>query len=1417
MKNQEYPRRGPRVLLIFGVAVSLAVGMLTPVSAASAVDVASVSAGEVTSAHPRLLADDARFAALRSQVKSDAFSVKTYTAILASADALLTKPTLTYSSSDGVRILDTSREMVERAYNLGLAWQVTKDAKYAERLWKDLDAVTRFTDWNPNHFLDTAEMTHGVALAYDWLFSYWTADRRARLSGAIINLGLKPAEPVYDAPEGSNGPYTHGGNWAQNANNWNIVVNSGLAIGAIAVAQDDPALSSKILGAAITSIQRGIGAYANGGGYAEGLSYWDYATRYLVVLLQSLRSATGGDAGLSSLPGLDATGYFPIYLTSPSGERYNFGDSEKGVSRGPVLAGLGDLYGNASFTYAGIDEGRGGSSVQRLLWYQPGRPSTSPAASDLPLDRNFPNAAVASFRSSWTDPNATFVAFRTGSMPAASHQNLDAGSFNLDALGQNWATELGKDDYGLAGYFDEGAYGQRWDYYRMAAEGQNTLVINPYTSRPTSLADTPAARVESNLMSALSVADLSAQYPNDVTSWKRGIKLFDGRRQVIVQDEIRSSRPVEALWSMHTSASIQIAGDGRSATLTKNGKQVLARIVSQSASATFVDTAAAPLPSSPHPAKQNANDDVRKLAIAVSTKGNTTLAVQFTPLTSGLAAPSAAGIVALDNWRLDAQGTSRAEGLRVGGADISGFAATTFAYTVPWDPGAGVPAVAAYKTGATVTSTLPTSIPGVATTTITEPGKTPSTYRVLLERGPMKIKSAVATRTTEGSPGLTFDGDPTTYWTTWQDNSITYTLDQPRSIKSLQIDWRANRSRHTKFEVQTSWNGSTWVTRYDGAYDGSTGSQLIVPTSSALSKWVRIVGHGDQATDPKTSLSEIKLYSYAVTVPTATPSGSRLASVRISGVPSTMTKSQSAAIAFTATRADGRTIDPSSLSSVRYVSGNSAVAQVSASGVVTALAGGETSLGVMVTAGGVTETAYVPVKIDDPQRVRLYADADTWVRGGATSTSNYGADVQLAVKPANSGSTDESYTRLAYMGFDISALKGKEVASAILTTTAAVTEPSGERARIDAHAIDATWTESGLTFANRPALGATVGSTAVDTAFAARQTDISNYVAGKAAASAGRLSLGFTQDTPFLTGQPLITQIRSRESADPPYIDVVIKPEPATKLAPYLSSVELTGVGSTLSLDQTAQLVVTAKSTTGSTIDASALVVTYSSSDPTIVDAGASGVLTPKSVGTATISASVTTNGSTVVQKTDVGVTDPTKLRLYASGDAYVRGGDSADMNFASESKMPVKPPTGGSADQTYTRFTYMGFDLSALKGKKIVSATLSLNAAISDATGDRARLDIRAVEGAWSEAVLTFNNRPDMLAPIGSVEVDRNFDYRTLDVADRLRTLLGSDANSMSFGFTQDAPFLTPKPVIMQIRSRESTVPPYLDIVVER
>lgn len=1523
---------------------SFLIPLVPPHARASAVESAPI-ATRVTSSHPRLMADEDRFAGLRDQVSSDPFSVRTYATITSSANALLSKPALTYVKPDGVRLLDTSRALVERAYTLGMAWQISGDSKYAERLWKDLDSVTRFPDWNPDHFLDTAEMTHGVAVGYDWLYSYWSGARRSQLSTAIADLGLTPAVPVYEAPAGSSGPYAHGGNWAQNSNNWNIVVNAGMAVGAIAIAQDNPALADKILTAATASVSRGISTYAAGGGYPEGLSYWDYATRYLVVLVQSLRAAVGDDLGIPGQPGLSDTGYFPIYLTSPTGKRFNFGDSQDGTSRTPTLAGLGEIYGNSSFTYAGIEEARGGNEVYRLLWHWPDLASESPSTANLPLDRNFENARVSTFRSSWNDTDATFVGFRSGSTPDAAHQQLDAGSFFLEALGQNWATELGKDDYGLAGYFDSGAAGERWNYYRLGAEGQNTLIINPYRSNPTKVVTTPPARFESNAMSGLSVADLSALYPDEVSSWRRGVKLFDGRQQLLVQDEITSSRSFEATWSMHTRAAITVATDGRSATLTLNGKQLLARIVSGDSTATFTDAAAEPLPSSPHPVQQDANDGVRKLSIEFAAGGDTTLAVQFTPILNA-AAPT---VTPLDQWQLETEGASRASGVRVNGVDLPGFSPSVFFYTKRWDPSSSVPSVEANRPGATVTSTRPASIPGIATTTVTEPGKTPSTYRVLVERGPIVIGSSRATRTTAGAPALTHDGDPATYWSTWQDNSITYTLSEPRSIKSLVIDWRANSSKHTKFEVETSYNGSTWTTRYDGAYDGSSGSQLIVPATSAWSTYVRITGHGDEASDPRTSIGEVTMYSYNSTPPSANADPSRLASVSVAGVPGAMSASQTAMLTFTASAANGRGIAPSSLSSVRFVSANPAVVSVSDTGAVTAVGAGETTVGVIARLGATTETAFVRVAVTDPLRVRIFANADAYVRGGATGDTNYGTATQLAVKPANPGMTDESYTRLGYLGFDLSPIAGKKVVRATLSMNAAVTEPSGDTARIDAHAVEGPWTEGGLTFSNRPGLDATVGSAVLDTAFAERTADITDYVAGKAASSSLRLSLGLTQDAPFLSGNPLIVQVKSRESSTPPYIDVVLQPTPLaiaradatyttagspadtfdsnpstywstwninsikytfaepqtvksaritwranssqrtkyelqtsangsswttqhdglyeggsgeetivmanapagrfvrivgrgdqasqprtsisevqffstdvttpppSRLPQHLGAITVSGLPATMTLDETAQIGFAGTSTTGSPMDPASMAATFTSSDSDILSVDPSGTVSPHGVGSAAVDIVVSSNGASVKQTVNVTVTDPLRVRIYPEADSYVRGGDSGGTNFGTDTRLVVKPASPGMKDESFTRITYLRFDLSQLQGKSVASATLSVNTAITEATGESVRLDAHAVEEAWNEGTVTYATRPALGANVGNALVDRTFGYRNIDLTAYIGSKTATSADSVSLGFTQDTPFVTGKPLIIQVRSRESSVPPYLDIVLER
>ena len=107
-----------------------------------------------------------------------------------------------------------------------------------------------------------------------------------------------------------------------------------------------------------------------------------------------------------------------------------------------------------------------------MIWYQ--SPGKDPAAAGLPLDKYWRNVEAVTLRSGWNDPQAVFVGVQARSH-AFNHEHLDIGSFVLDALGQRWAVDLGADDYNLPGYFGS----QRYDYYRLRAEGHNTLVIDP--------------------------------------------------------------------------------------------------------------------------------------------------------------------------------------------------------------------------------------------------------------------------------------------------------------------------------------------------------------------------------------------------------------------------------------------------------------------------------------------------------------------------------------------------------------------------------------------------------------------------------------------------------------------------------------------------------------------------------------------------------------------------------------------------------------------------------------------------------------------------------------------------------------------------------------------------------------------------
>ena len=149
--------------------------------------------------HPRLLATSEDFSRLKEQVSSNPRLLHWQQKLTEQAKKTLDAPPSKYEIPDGLRLLATSRRVVDRVYTLGLLYRLTAEKPYAERAWKELEAAAAFPDWNPKHFLDTAEMTHAFAIGYDWLFDFLSAEQRDVLRRAIVEKGFAPGLKIYRA------------------------------------------------------------------------------------------------------------------------------------------------------------------------------------------------------------------------------------------------------------------------------------------------------------------------------------------------------------------------------------------------------------------------------------------------------------------------------------------------------------------------------------------------------------------------------------------------------------------------------------------------------------------------------------------------------------------------------------------------------------------------------------------------------------------------------------------------------------------------------------------------------------------------------------------------------------------------------------------------------------------------------------------------------------------------------------------------------------------------------------------------------------------------------------------------------------------------------------------------------------------
>ncbi|MDR0795495.1 MAG: hypothetical protein LBE79_05485, partial [Tannerella sp.] len=120
--------------------------------------------------HPRILLLQGEEQLIKANIDADPAWSTMHQVIINECDRIITMPEVT-RRMEGRRLLNVANDALRRIFYLSYAYRMSGQDKYFQKAEKEMLAISAFSDWNPSHFLDVAEMTMAMAIGYDWLFA----------------------------------------------------------------------------------------------------------------------------------------------------------------------------------------------------------------------------------------------------------------------------------------------------------------------------------------------------------------------------------------------------------------------------------------------------------------------------------------------------------------------------------------------------------------------------------------------------------------------------------------------------------------------------------------------------------------------------------------------------------------------------------------------------------------------------------------------------------------------------------------------------------------------------------------------------------------------------------------------------------------------------------------------------------------------------------------------------------------------------------------------------------------------------------------------------------------------------------------------------------------------------------------------
>lgn len=266
--------------------------------------------------HPRLLMTADKFAYIKAELaKGDACdpTVKTlYDTMKKNADSTLSTLLYRYRGTKEETPFIKGRDVTKQIIAHAFMYNVTGEEKYGVRARQCLVNICAYGDWHPFRFIDTGKLTITAALGYDWMYDFLKQSDREFIKNAIVKKGLQQIINDYDGLTsiGTNKADPLMRNYLWNSalpiTNWRFGAGGGVAIGALAVADElsetESETAERVLEEAIKGIQPAIALLAPDGVPAKQSTNVFYA-----VYIGSLITALGTDYGYANVPGIETS------------------------------------------------------------------------------------------------------------------------------------------------------------------------------------------------------------------------------------------------------------------------------------------------------------------------------------------------------------------------------------------------------------------------------------------------------------------------------------------------------------------------------------------------------------------------------------------------------------------------------------------------------------------------------------------------------------------------------------------------------------------------------------------------------------------------------------------------------------------------------------------------------------------------------------------------------------------------------------------------------------------------------------------------------------------------------------------------------------------------------------------------------